>query len=131
MVVDTAIPCGLIINELVSNSLKHAFPPGFIPEGKSKNTKDTPGEIPGKIRVVFKQKRPGRFHLEVCDNGIGLPNGFDISKADSLGLKLVSILSEQLGGEMEYKSKDGTCLEGGTCFTLEFSEYHEAGTEVV
>ncbi|MDF1536227.1 MAG: hypothetical protein P1S46_06965 [bacterium] len=69
--------------------------------------------------------REGRYRLEVCDDGIGLPDGFDIRKADSLGLKLVTILVEQLGGEMEIRSGDGTC------YTLDFAEYREAGTEMV
>jgi PAS domain S-box-containing protein len=106
LVVDTAIPCGLIINELISNSLKHAFPYGR----------------PGKVKVEFSRRADDMFLLTVCDDGIGIPDDLDIDRSASLGLKLVTVLSEQLGAELDIST------EGGTCFTLTFAEYHEAGT---
>jgi PAS domain S-box-containing protein len=84
---DTAIPCGLIINELISNSLKHAFG----------NTQK--GRIGINISVVN-----GSINLKVCDDGIGLPKDFDFEKTDTLGLQLVSTLIKQLDGEIFIKS---------------------------
>jgi len=93
----TAIPCGLIVNELVSNALKHAFPPG----------KHTLGEI-----LISLRKLPGEtVELSVCDNGVGMPAGVNFKMADTLGLKLVGILGEeQLKGELELKCGEGTTV---------------------
>lgn len=82
--VDTAIPCGLIINELVSNSLKHAFPGGGV----------------GSINIRLRPADAGRLTLTVADDGVGLPDGFDVSRTSSLGLQLVNTLARQLGGEV-------------------------------
>ena len=91
--VDYAIPCGLIINELVSNSLKHAFP-----DGKG-----------GEVKIAMQQVGRDEVELEVSDNGIGLLEGVDVRNAESLGLRLVSILSEeQLRGKMELDRTEGT-----------------------
>ncbi len=91
--VDYAIPCGLIINELVSNSLKHAFPQG---EG-------------GEVRIAMRQVGEDEVELEVSDNGIGLPESVGVRNAESLGLRLVSMLAEdQLVGEMELDRSEGT-----------------------
>jgi PAS domain S-box-containing protein len=84
---DTAIPCGLIINELISNSLKHAF---------GDNQK-------GRIGINVSVEN-GSINLKVCDNGIGLPKDFDFEKTDTLGLQLVSTLIKQLDGEILTKS---------------------------
>jgi len=93
--IDLAVPCGLILNELVSNALKHAFPPSFKP--------------PGKIWVSLKQVEPGFFELSVADNGVGLPEGMDMAKPKSLGLKLVHVLAEgQLEGEVKIFRDQGT-----------------------
>ena len=105
MVVDTAIPCGLIVNELISNSLKHAFPD---------NRK-------GEIRVDFKEVGDREFQLIVKDNGIGLPDGLDIHNTNSLGMQLVTVLADQLGATLEVVG------EGGTEFRISFEEYHESG----
>ena len=102
---DTAIPCGLIINELVTNALKHAFPKGRE----------------GSIQVTFKRRKPGGYLLEVRDDGVGLSRDLDVCKAGSLGLQLVVILLEQLKGKLEIDSR------GGTTFRMEFGEYFEAG----
>jgi two-component sensor histidine kinase/DNA-binding response OmpR family regulator len=82
MGIDRAIPCGLIINELVTNSLKHAFP----------------DNRQGKIRVLFRTGDDGQISLEVADNGVGLPAGLEITKTASLGLQLVHMLARQLRG---------------------------------
>jgi PAS domain S-box-containing protein len=82
--VDTAIPCGLIINELVSNSLKHAFPGGGG----------------GLINITLRPASRDRLTLTVADDGVGLPPGFDVRNTPSLGLQLVNTLARQLGGEV-------------------------------
>ncbi|MFB2919990.1 MULTISPECIES: histidine kinase dimerization/phosphoacceptor domain -containing protein [Aerosakkonema] len=90
--VDTAIPCGLIINELVCNSLKYAF------------TNGKAGKISIKIALIEESK----FLLEVYDNGIGLPPNFDLEESKSLGLQLVVNLTNQLDGDIEVHSEAGT-----------------------
>lgn len=96
--IDTAIPCGLIINELVSNSLKHAFPDG------------REGEI-----VIALKRVEGGIELRVADNGVGIPEELDFKKTRSLGLRLVTILAEdQLQGSIELKR------DGGTDFRITF-----------
>jgi len=108
VVLDTAVPCGLIVNELMSNSLKHAFPDGRE----------------GEIRVAFKRSGANRFSLSLSDNGVGLPADFDLKSAKSMGIQLVRVLSEQLGGELQHFS------QGGASFRVEFFEYREAETLV-
>ncbi|HED06480.1 MAG TPA: PAS domain S-box protein, partial [Ignavibacteria bacterium] len=83
--VDTAILCGLIINELISNSLKHAFP-----NGKK-----------GEIFIGLSKDAGNRFILIVKDNGIGFPKEIDFRNTESLGLQLVTTLTDQLGGTVE------------------------------
>jgi PAS domain S-box-containing protein len=89
-----AIPCGLIINELVSNSLKHAFP-----EGRK-----------GEVVIQLTRVDTGSFALQVRDNGIGLPEHVDFRKSPSLGLTLVNSLVEQLGGTIELDRREGTAF---------------------
>jgi len=98
--VDTAIPCGLIVNELVSNALKHAFPPGW--------------KTPGLITIAMRQT-PNGYALSVRDNGVGLPMDVDLRRARSLGLELVAILAQQLGGALEIDR------QAGTAFTITFA----------
>jgi PAS domain S-box-containing protein len=94
--VDKAIPCGLILNELMTNSLKHAFK-----EGRR-----------GTLRVEFGKVDHGRrLRLVVRDNGVGLPDGIDIQKVDSLGLQLVCTLTEQLEGDIEVGSREGASFQ--------------------
>jgi two-component sensor histidine kinase len=82
-----ANPCGLIVNELVTNALKYAFP--------------QESAVGDEIRVEFRLKQ-GDYVLTVSDNGVGLPPGFDWRNTESLGLKLVNILAEyQLRGRVE------------------------------
>ncbi|MCP4682121.1 MAG: sensor histidine kinase [Desulfobacterales bacterium] len=91
--IDTAIPCGLIINELVSNSLKYAFP-----DGK-----------PGEIRISLHSDDKNELELTVCDNGVGIPKELDIGNTKTLGLYLVSILIEdQLQGKIELSRTHGS-----------------------
>lgn len=89
---DTSIPCGLIINEVVSNSLKYAF------EGKEK----------GIIKIEFSKLSDGKLKLIIGDDGIGLPSNFDIENAETLGLQLVTTLVTQVSGELEIKTNKGT-----------------------
>jgi two-component sensor histidine kinase/ABC-type uncharacterized transport system substrate-binding protein len=105
MVVDTAIPCGLIINELISNALKHAFP-------DNRN---------GSVRVTFREESEKQYHLEVADDGVGMPADLDINKTSSLGMQLITIIAGQLGGKVEVTRDEGTV------FRINFSEYQEAG----
>ncbi len=92
--IDTAIPLGLILNELISNSLKYAFPDGR------------------KGRLMVKSYLKGnKYSLIVNDNGIGLPKGLDYKKSDSLGLKLIYSLSDQIGAEVEVNTTNGTMFK--------------------
>lgn len=108
--VDTAIPCGLILNELVTNAFKYAF--------KSK------GE--GRIDVSFTHDADNSCILSVKDNGVGLPPGFDHSKSNTLGLQIVSALTKQLRGAMHVNSVPGN----GTEIIVKFKNREPAhGTE--
>ena len=89
--IDHAIPCGLIINELLSNSLKYAFPGGRH----------------GTISLSF-HARDTVFELTFKDDGIGLPAGLDFRNTESLGLQIVNTLTEQLGGVIEHSGGSGT-----------------------
>ncbi len=99
---DTAVPLGIIVNELVSNSLKHAFP----------------GRDKGEIRIELRREENGEYKKEGCkrtsfalivsDNGVGIPENLDIEDLDSLGLQLVITLVDQLEGELELKRNNGT-----------------------
>ncbi|MCP4660842.1 MAG: PAS domain S-box protein [bacterium] len=99
--IDTAVPVGLIINELVSNSLKHAFP----------------DRKPGEIRVAVHPAAEDEIELAVSDDGVGLPEEIDPRSAATLGLRLVARLAEdQLGGKLEIGRA------GGTCCTVRFHQ---------
>jgi predicted ATPase/two-component sensor histidine kinase len=98
---DRAVPCGLIVNELVSNALKHAFPAGRA----------------GNISVALRPDGPGRTLLAVSDDGVGLPADLDIARSDSLGLRLVGDLAEQLHGSVSL-ARDG----GGTTISVSFAD---------
>ncbi len=97
---DTAIPCGLILQELLSNCFKHAFP-----EGRA-----------GEIMIALHTDPQGMYRLRVSDTGVGLPEGLNLRDAKSLGLQLVCILTEQLDGTIALDGKHGTT------FTLTFPE---------
>jgi len=87
--VDRAIPCGIIINELVTNALKYAFP----------------GGRKGKIDVELHSAAPGQIRLAVRDDGVGLPQNVEVQAADSLGLTLVRMLADQVQGQLTMPSR--------------------------
>ncbi len=95
--IDTAVPLGLILSELLTNAYKYAFPDGS-----------------GELEVSLTETEPGKYSMIVRDNGPGLPPDFDFRKAKSLGLKLVRRLSRQLYGQAVYKN------DGGSCFDITF-----------
>ena len=97
--IETSIPCGLILNELLSNSLKHAFKDGSD----------------GKIWVKLKEEYD-KIRLEITDNGIGLPDDFQLEKTSTLGLELVKNLVKQLDGKIKVKN------ENGVSFIITFRE---------
>ncbi|MCB0476615.1 MAG: PAS domain S-box protein [Crocinitomicaceae bacterium] len=88
---DIAIPCGLIVNEIISNSLKHAF------EGKEK------GEIFVQMKTI-----EDKIHLKIADNGIGMKQDLDIYESNTLGLQLIITLVEQIDGTIHIENKEGT-----------------------
>jgi hypothetical protein len=89
---DVASPCGLIVNELLSNAFKYAFP-----GGKS-----------GEVRIELRQEPEGRIHLLVGDNGIGLPPDLSWETSPTLGLRLVRTLARQIEAIVEINSSNGT-----------------------
>lgn len=98
--VNSAIPLGLIVNELVTNSLKYAFPEGM-----------------GELSIKFRSLNKGdEFELVISDNGVGFPSDLDFRKVDSLGLQLVSNLTSQLNGTIDLENTHGTR------FTIRFKE---------
>ena len=105
--IDLGIPCGLIVNELVTNSLKYAFPNG------------NKGVIEINLFSKNGQSDQNFYTLNIKDNGVGIPKDFDYKQSDSLGLKLVHNLAKQLDGTVEID------LEKGTSFTIEFSYVEE------
>lgn len=100
--IDTAIPVALIINELVTNSLKYAFPI------KLNETMFNPAN-PMKIEINFKSNN-GEYEILVKDNGIGLPKDFDFDNISTLGLNIVKVLVEQLDGIIEILKTEGTAF---------------------
>ena len=96
--IDTAVPCGLIINELLTNALKHAFP----------------DHRTGTIALGLHRLAPGKLRLAVEDNGVGFPEGVDFRSLTSMGMTLVISLAQQIEGTLVMERK------GGTRFTVEF-----------
>ena len=104
--IDTAIPCGLIINELVSNAIKHAFP----------------DNMKGTITVILsKEKDNDLYKLIVKDDGVGISKKINIDKTDTLGIQLVKLLSKQMNGTLEIKSDNDQGSE--FIIMLEESQY--------
>ncbi len=101
LTVDNAIPCALIVNELVTNALKHAFT----------------GIDEGKLTITLQQSSEGDITLEVADNGVGMTEDFNYEETDTLGLNIIKALALQLRGEMTYSS------ENGSRFTLVFKPH--------
>ena len=90
--VDVSVPLGLIINELVSNCLKYAFPAG---RG-------------GEVRIEIHRIEQNQIQLLVADNGVGFPADFDFRKTETLGMQLVRTLTGQIGGSIELRTDSGT-----------------------
>jgi two-component sensor histidine kinase len=95
---DASIPCGLIVNEIISNSLKYAFP----------DNRD------GIIFVTLRVNK-NKVHIDVGDNGIGISESVDVKNTQTLGLQLVDTLVEQLNGTFNIIRKNGTI------FSIEFN----------
>jgi two-component sensor histidine kinase len=92
MDVDLALPCGLILNELISNAFKHGFPNG-----------------PGEIRLTLRKAEDGKCNLLVEDNGVGISSDVNVNTSKSLGLRLVRLLTQQIRGSFELvRSSPGT-----------------------
>ena len=103
--IDSAVSSGLIVNEIVSNSFKHAFPG------------DTPGEILIKVDALDKSEDQG-FLMKISDNGVGLPENLEVEKADTLGLQLVRTLVGQMDGELKVNNSKE---DKGTEFIVKLS----------
>lgn len=101
-----AIPCGLMINEILSNTFKYAFPPDF---------RGSPA-----IFIALHEIDDGRIDLVIGDNGVGLPDGIDPEKVESLGLHLIHLLAQQLRGTLAIDRTDGTR------YSLRFTLTHHA-----
>jgi PAS domain S-box-containing protein len=92
VLIDTAIPCGLVLNELLSNVFKHAFP----------------GDRAGEIKLCLHRTQDGALALQVSDNGVGFPEGLDLRKSDTLGLQTVfGIAERQLQGKVAVETERG------------------------
>jgi two-component sensor histidine kinase len=113
---DIAVPLGIIVNELVSNSLKQAFIGRDKGEIRIKLCREKIGEC---INSIEESKNEGcksaSYILTVSDNGVGIPENLDIEDLDSLGFQLVTSLIDQLDGELELKR------DNGTEFTIRFT----------
>jgi two-component system, sensor histidine kinase PdtaS len=91
---DVALPCGLIVNEVVSNALKYAFPGGKA----------------GDVQIELRREAGGRVHLLIADTGIGLPRGCDWETSPTLGLRLVRTLARQIEATMQVTGGNGTAF---------------------
>jgi len=92
--IQRAIPCGLIVNELVTNAFKHAFA----------------GRLSGSIQIMAGQQDDAHGFLQVADDGVGLPAGFDLASTNTLGFQLIHMLSQQIEGQYELTAGSGTSL---------------------
>jgi two-component sensor histidine kinase len=106
--IDTAVPCGLIINELVSNALKHAFPANSdLSSGRKEGSEN-------EICIGLSINEEQQVNLVVSDNGVGFPEEVDFQNTESLGMQLVNTLTTQLDGEVKLH------INGGTEFRITF-----------
>lgn len=90
--IDTAVPVGLIANELLSNALKHAFM----------------GRTEGRIEICLRRRTNGEVELSIADNGIGFPGDFDLQRCDSMGMHLVDGLTKQIDGTLSIEQNNGS-----------------------
>jgi PAS domain S-box-containing protein len=95
LTMDIAVPIGLILTELLSNALKHAFP----------------NDRKGEVHIVFSSEIPGTLTLTVSDNGVGLPKEIDLKRIKSLGLELVTMLTQQVKGTVNIDRSSGTAVK--------------------
>ena len=96
--IDHAIPLGLILNELITNALKYAYPP----------------DASGEVMVDLDQTKDRRVRLSISDQGVGLPDDFDWTNSESMGLPIVDMLTHQLGGTLTIRNRPGAA------FTVDF-----------
>lgn len=93
MDINKAIPCGLILNELISNALKHAFP----------------GDRRGELQIIIRETKNTEIEIVVRDNGLSLPDDVDLHQPRTVGLHLVNgLVKNQLDGQMEVRRDNGT-----------------------
>lgn len=103
---DIALPCGLVVNELITNAIRHAFPDNRH----------------GEIRLQLHRKESGEIRLEVRDNGVGVAPDFDFEKCQTLGFRLIkTLVRRQLRGKFEFKGDGGVCC----CVTFREELYSE------
>jgi two-component sensor histidine kinase len=93
--INIAVPCGLVVNELISNALKHAFP-----RGQS-----------GQVSVNLRKESGDQVVLSVSDNGVGIPDDLNIEQTTTLGLQLVLLLADQLRAHVMIRRSNPTCFE--------------------
>ena len=93
--ISIAVPCGLVVNELITNAFKHAFP-----DGRS-----------GKVIAALREEPGDRVALSVSDDGVGIPDDLDIAQTTTLGLQLVGLLADQLGADITIQRVNPTCFE--------------------
>jgi PAS domain S-box-containing protein len=106
--IDIAVPCSLLINELIANSLKYAFP--------DNNS--------GEINIHFHSLQNGHYSLQISDNGVGLPPDIDYRHTKSLGLQLVNTLVQQINGMIELDSNQGTAYRITFTYPLDHDAQH-------
>ena len=90
--IETAIPCGLIIDEMVANSLKYAFPDDRI----------------GEIKIELHSDDNGAYHMNISDNGVGISSDINPEKTDTFGMQLIKYLTKQLKATIELDRTNGT-----------------------
>ena len=106
---DTVVPFGIIINELVSNSLKHAFSGRDKGRIHIKLRREENGErINNREDNKCKGYKSTSFILKVSDDGVGIPKSIDLENPNSLGIQLVTTLVDQLAGKLELKRRNET-----------------------
>jgi len=101
--INTAIPCGLIVNELISNALKHGFPNGRA----------------GEVEIILRPVAGDGYIIRVRDDGVGLPKGLDIHQTETLGMQIVSTLVGQIDARLELEGPEDN---RGTSFRLQFND---------